>query len=303
MEQYNPGQVKRYIKQLKQREEQYVRYLGELAYQAGEQGKLEEGPLLDAYRALRDIRDQEVRWEEYLRRIQAARKAPAGILCPRCGNPLTPGVAQCAYCGQPVSVAYPGAARVPQAGPQAGPPPYGVPYGATTTPGPAPAASGFPGAAPVPPGAPPVAGSPVSAPAAPPPAAETPGRMEVPYAPPAAGIGAQPGGPGPSRCARCGSELEPDALFCGHCGTRVGPQAGQEVGAGVAPSGKGAGVAAQVAAEGAPHGAAGEEARETGGGEAAVQAPEAPPNCPVCGKTVEEPEARFCPDCGARLRE
>ena len=47
MEQMNPGQVKKYLKQLKQRQEQYLYYMGQLAYKAGEQGKLEDPELLE----------------------------------------------------------------------------------------------------------------------------------------------------------------------------------------------------------------------------------------------------------------
>lgn len=299
MQQYNPAKVKRYIKQLKQREEQYVRYLGELAYQAGEQGKLEGSPLLDAYRALREIREQKIRWEEYLQRLQAAKRAPVGFFCPRCGSPLHPGASHCAYCRQPVSATYAGPAGVPQAGPHGGPVAYGAPYGTAAAPGHTIPAAGVPGAAAAPPGVPPV-----SAPAAPSPAAESPAGTEVETSQPAPGAGIQshPGEPGPTRCARCGGDLEPDALFCGHCGARVEPRAsGEEIG-GATPPEEGSAVAALSAEEGIPHGPIEEEVLEARGGESAVPSPEGPLVCPGCGKAIEEPEARFCPDCGTRLR-
>lgn len=297
MQQLNPGQVKKYLKQLRERKDQYLYYLGELAFQAGETGALEEGPMLEAYRTLKDIMGQITQWEEYLERMRAAKEAAQQPRCPRCGAAVLRGAAFCPSCGTPLSA--PAAPVVPGMAPAA---PGMQPPAA---PGMPPQVAVPPQGGPMPPGAAP--GPYVApAPAAPPP------PSPQPAAPPSAPAGgAVTVG---KTCAVCAAPLDEDALFCGNCGSRVdaGPAtaptadvpAGYEVTAAAqAPAG---GAVAEEAAKpgtteaGAETGPAG-EAVVAGGAEPVSAAP-APAACPGCGATVDDAEALFCPNCGARLR-
>jgi hypothetical protein len=126
MEQMNPGQVKKYLKQLKQRQDQYLYYLGQLAYKAGEQGKLEDPELLEAYSALKNIQSQVAQWETSLEQIKAAKEAAQNPKCPYCGTALPKGAAFCAGCGTSL-VAQPMAAPPSAAPPLAAPAPAPVP--------------------------------------------------------------------------------------------------------------------------------------------------------------------------------
>ena len=114
MEQLNPGQVKKYLKQLKQRQDQYLYYLGQLAYKAGEQEKLDDPEMLEAYRTLKEIQGQIVPWESSLEQLKAAREAAKQPRCPYCGSPVIKGAVFCPSCGQSVAAA-PAAAVSPVA--------------------------------------------------------------------------------------------------------------------------------------------------------------------------------------------
>ena len=82
MEQMNPGQAKKYLKQLKQRQDQYFYYLGQLAYRAGEQGMLEDQKMLEAYQTLQEIQNQITRWESSIEQLKAAKEAAQRPRCP-----------------------------------------------------------------------------------------------------------------------------------------------------------------------------------------------------------------------------
>ncbi len=99
MEQLNPAQIKKSIKQLKQRQEQYLYYLGQLAFQAGEEGKLQDAGMLEAYGTLKDIQAQMAQGEASLEQIRAAKEAAQNPRCPHCGGSLPRGAAFCASCG------------------------------------------------------------------------------------------------------------------------------------------------------------------------------------------------------------
>ncbi len=116
MEQLNPGQAKRNIRQLKQRQEQYLHYLGQLAFQAGEQGVLQDPGMLEAYRVLKDIQAQITHLEAWLQQAKAAREAAQKPRCPQCGSPLQAGAAFCAACG--ANLAAPGPAAAPGGAPR-----------------------------------------------------------------------------------------------------------------------------------------------------------------------------------------
>ncbi|MBC7229231.1 MAG: zinc ribbon domain-containing protein [Actinobacteria bacterium] len=306
MEQYNPGQIKKFLKQLRQREEQYIYYLGQLAFQAGEEGGLSRPEMLEAYRTLKDIKTQTAQWETLLAQLKAAKEVAQRPRCPRCGGEVVKGALYCPSCGgalaapvQPGMPAAPGGTA--PAAPLAPPPP--VPGAAVPVP---------PGAvmpSPVP-GQPAVAGTPaqapVTGPAAPPPAqAATPVVART--------------------CPQCGAPLDEDALFCGNCGIRVTAMAEATAATTPVPG------AAEVTGEGERGPEASEEtgpaAREEGAGEgdaAAEEKPTASPRtgetaeqaassaepsaeetiaCPSCWTAVTDLDARFCPNCGAKVRE
>ncbi|MDD3719108.1 MAG: zinc ribbon domain-containing protein [Actinomycetota bacterium] len=113
MEQLNPGQIRKHIKQLKQREQEYFYYLGQLAFQAGEQGKLDDPGMLEAYRVLKDIQVQIPQWEVSLEQLKAAKQAAQKPSCPQCGEPVVRGAAFCAGCGTSLAAPPPQAAGVP----------------------------------------------------------------------------------------------------------------------------------------------------------------------------------------------
>jgi hypothetical protein len=96
----------------------------------------------------------------------------------------------------------------------------------------------------------------------------------------------------------CGATLDEDALFCGNCGSRV--EAGATAPAGEAAAG-GEGTRAEAAEPGTEERPPG-EAVAAGGTEPVVPAGAAPVTCPGCNTAVEDAEALFCPNCGARLR-
>ncbi|MDY6793780.1 MAG: zinc ribbon domain-containing protein [Actinomycetota bacterium] len=114
MSQLSAGQIKKYLKQLKQRQEQYVYYLGQLAYQAAEQGSLEDPGMMDAYSTLKDVREQIAQWEAQLEQIKAAKAAAQRPSCPQCGSAVVKGAVFCPACGASLALtAMPSAAPVP----------------------------------------------------------------------------------------------------------------------------------------------------------------------------------------------
>jgi hypothetical protein len=243
MEQLNPGQIKKNIKQLKQRQEQYLYYLGQLAYQAGEQGKLEDTGMLDAYQTLKDIQVQMAQGEASLEEIKAVKEAAQKPRCAQCGEPLPKGAVFCAKCGTsqvatpPAAVAMAApAASVPAGRPcsNCGAPldedaifcgNCGARSGGETAAAPAPVEAEAPAAAPSPP-------APEMATASPPqtameaeaPAQETPAQAEAAAAAlPAPAVEE----PAPSledtlACPKCGADVpDKDVIFCSACGTKV----------------------------------------------------------------------------------
>jgi uncharacterized Zn finger protein (UPF0148 family) len=103
MEQMNQGQIKKYLRQLRERRDQYLYYLGQLAYKAGDAGQLQEPEMVEVYNTLKDIEAQVGQCENSLAQIKAAKGAARqGPRCPYCGTPVIKGAVFCAACGQPV---------------------------------------------------------------------------------------------------------------------------------------------------------------------------------------------------------
>jgi|GEM_PF-1090459 len=315
--QAKPAQLKRYIKQLNASFEQYLNYLGRLAFQEYEAGNLPNPPLEETCKALKQIAEQRARAEAELAAAEQARQAARYPRCPFCGQPVPPGSPTCPSCGR-----------------AAAPPPMGMPpYGA-----PAPAVPGPP--------------PPVFTPA--PAAAPTAAPMSAPQQPPPAAQPAPAAVTATSACSGCGAPLEPDAAFCTNCGKPTSGEAGgsppeapaagsaavseektvpaavMEPPAEAAP-GPGTGLeAARCSFCGQPlepdaafctncgkpdaqNAGEGEAARSPGAGPEAtgVDTPAAPEvgagtqgelACPSCGAPAADPEALFCTNCGARLR-
>ncbi len=361
MEQYNPGQIRKFLKQLRQREEQYIYYLGQLAFQAGEEQRLSEPAMLDAYRTLKDIKTQIAQWEASLAQLKASKDAARRPRCPRCGSEVVQGALYCPSCGgaltAPSGVAMTTAPTVETAPAQAAPM---APIAAMPGPGmPGTVPSPVPGAPVAPPHAPGQVPMPPSAPLRQAASGATP--QAVPHAQAAAA--ATPAQIGRS-CPKCGEALDEDALFCGNCGIRVTSDvetpADQPPGAATVPEG-GEATKATLEAEGktgepalggttggatyaaeagmpsasVPEGAAASGAiasREASGtaapapesagpvGEASTQPSQAVAKeesaeqpeeftaeetiaCPSCWAAISDLDARFCPNCGTKVRE
>jgi uncharacterized Zn finger protein (UPF0148 family) len=249
MEQVNPGQIKKNIKQLKQRQEQYLYYLGQLAFRAGEEGKLQDAGMLEAYRTLKDIQVQMAQGEAALEQIKADKEAAKEAAkeaqkprCPRCGEPLAGGAVFCARCGANLSASPPAAAPTGRACVDCGAPldedalfcgncgarsAVGAADAAAPAPAPVPEPAPTPARAPAPP-APPAAAT--AAPPAPqggekaaPPARDAAATAEA-ASPPAPAPAAEEPAPAIEEtvaCPKCGAvSSEAGAPFCSVCGTK-----------------------------------------------------------------------------------
>lgn len=285
MEQVSPGQMKKYLKQLKQREEQYFYYLGQLAYQAGEQGKLADPGMQEAYGVLKDIQAQTAQWETSLQQVKAAREAAQKPRCPNCGA-LVKGAAFCPSCGAPVAAppaaapAAPAPAQPTSTAPLC--PSCGAPLdadavfcgncGANVAAGAAASAAGAPatGAAPAP-------QTPAPEPSAPPAPAETAQAQEEEAMPPLGETLA---------CPNCGTTIsDSDMQYCPECGTSIGYDP------------------AKIEAAAHEHVEAPAGAEEPSEPEGAMPPLEETLACPNCGTPIRESEMLFCPDCGTKVRE
>ena len=251
MAQQSAGQIKKYIKQLKQRQEQYLYYLGQLAYQEGDAGKLENPQMLEAYQTLREIQEQISQWEASLEQIKAAKAEAKQPKCPHCGSAVVKGAVYCPNCGQVVTAP---PAAVPAAAPPAAAPAPAPP--ATAAPAPSPPAAA---AAPEPAGkkcakcgepmdedavfcgncgakvaeeqaapgtAPPPAAEPEPAPSTPSPEPEaeasTPDKPQESESPAPAGEAKAEEDSSGGVCPGCGVDVSDEsALFCPECGTKV----------------------------------------------------------------------------------
>jgi Double zinc ribbon len=206
--QANPAQIKKYLKQLNNSREQYINYLGQLAYQEYREGGLPNPKLQEACSTLDEIAGQVTKWEQDLVAVEQMRQAARNPRCAYCGVPLSRGAPYCASCGQPAT---PMAAAPMQAAPAPAPapaPPAGmacVSCGAALS-----SDATFCT----------FCGKPVTADVAPqqPPAppAPAPAPVEAAVAAPA------PVASGTLACSKCGkSHDDPEALFCTECGNKM----------------------------------------------------------------------------------
>lgn len=192
MEQMNPVQIKKYLKQLKERRDQYLYYLGQLAYKAGEAGKLQDPEMVEGYGTLRDIQVQLAQCENSMEQIKAAREAAkGGARCPYCSSPVMKGAVFCGGCGQSLLQQQPGMVQAPQAAiPHPGAPGFAAATGKAC----------------------PSCGAAVDADTVF--CANCGGRVEVePEA-------VQEAGAGTKACPSCGSACG-DVHFCPECGTKI----------------------------------------------------------------------------------
>lgn len=105
--QMSSGQIRKHLKQLKERQGQYLYYLGQLTYQAVEEGKVSDPGIVEAHRTLKDILTQIAQWEHALQQMKAAREAARMPKCPYCGAALMGGGIFCHACGKPLAAAAP----------------------------------------------------------------------------------------------------------------------------------------------------------------------------------------------------
>lgn len=274
MEQINPGQVKKMLKQLKQRQEQYLYFLGQLAYKAGEQGKLEDPEMIEAYRTLKEVQGQAAQGESTLEQYRAAKEAAQRPRCPYCSATVLRGAVFCANCG--VSLATP-----PQAVPSPAVPPMAAP----------PMTAPTPVAAPTPPSAWPV-----------PPAT----GMVCP------GCGASLDEDA-LFCGNCGARVEAKPAQLAAPAAPPAPPltpsppvpAATVVEAAAAP--KVEEQPASTSPESPAPSIEGEAASQTAEGEKPSEPEEQSSmeatKCPGCGIDISDPDMRFCPDCGSKVGE
>ena len=85
--QANPAQIKKYLKQLNNSREQYINYLGQLAYQEYREGGLPNPKLQEACSTLDEIAGQVTKWEQDLVAVEQMRQAARNPRCAYCGVP------------------------------------------------------------------------------------------------------------------------------------------------------------------------------------------------------------------------
>ncbi len=210
--QANPAQIKKYLKQLTNSREQYINYLGQLAYQEYQEGSLPNPKLQEACSTLDEIAGQVTKWEQDLAAIEQMKQAARNPRCAYCGVPLSKGAPFCASCGKPATPM--AAAPMPAA-------PAPVPAAAMGKPCASCGGSlasdatfctfcGKPVAADAAPQQPAAPAPPAPAPA---PVAE-PAPAPAPVKPAAAS--------GSLTCSTCGKSYDdPDAVFCTDCGNKM----------------------------------------------------------------------------------
>lgn len=252
------GEAKKNLKVLRKRWDEYIYYLGQLAYRALRSGAIKDEEMEAAFRTILEIERLIEYWEGVLSAPPSVSPAGGMARCTGCGSILAPGSSVCKVCG-----AHAGG---------------GLTTGTVASPAEVPSTPSPP--------------SPVS-----------------------------PASPAASTCPSCSTALEPDARFCPRCGSPVsqaagsgavpegtaagtvagphpapeapaGPPSTQEVPGAVAPSTGEVPAAGQPEERGAP-------VMPEGGAEAPTTS--TPVTCPSCGGGIEEPDARFCPRCGAPL--
>ncbi|MFW6113995.1 MAG: zinc-ribbon domain-containing protein [Actinomycetota bacterium] len=275
MAQLSSGQIKKYLKQLRQRQEQYVYFLGQLAFQAAEQGKLEDPGVLDAYNTLKEIQEQIAQWESQLEQMKAEKTAARQPKCPYCGAAIFKGALYCPSCG--ASLAPQQAATAPAAAAPPGTAAY------TTAAGEAAVGRRCPNC-----GAPldeeavfcGNCGARVAE------ETGTGGDTGQPPFPPAAepsqATAAMEERPTPPQADAAQEKLEAAEEGAGEEGEGQPPTA-----AGAVPQAGGQKESAEEGSQGAGEDKAREDVLR----------------CPSCGTEISDREARFCPECGTKVRE
>ena len=103
--QANPAQIKKYLKQLNSSREQYINYLGQLAYQEYKDGNLPNPVMQEACSTLDEIAGQVVKWEQDLVTLEQMKQAAKNPRCAYCGAALAKNAPFCSTCGRPATVA------------------------------------------------------------------------------------------------------------------------------------------------------------------------------------------------------
>ena len=247
------GEARKNLRLLRKRWDEYIYYLGQLAYKALQAGNIDDEEMRAAYETLVEIERLMGYWEGVLAAPPTVSPAPAGVVrCPGCGTILPPGALHCSVCG----------ARTGGEGVAGSPPPREVsppvPPAAMPAPTPVTAVMNCPRCSTVlEPDARfcPRCGNPVSTGTvtSEPPGLTAPEPEPEPRSQPASGVETQTVSPGDTvaegragegsgtipatqaggattlpasgalKCPSCGSEVEePGARFCPHCGTGLG---------------------------------------------------------------------------------
>lgn len=101
------GQVKKQLKLLAKSRDQYIMYIGQLAFEDYRNEKLTSQSLREPCATLQDIYDQMGLWEEQLGVLQSIRNARVGQICPYCRAPVLAGAVFCNSCGKSIAQAAP----------------------------------------------------------------------------------------------------------------------------------------------------------------------------------------------------
>jgi DNA-directed RNA polymerase subunit RPC12/RpoP len=104
--------VKKQLKSLYRSRDQYMMYIGQLAFEEYRSKQLPNEALQEPCSTLEEVYEQVGLWEEQLNVLQGMKNARVGQICPYCRAPVLTGAAFCNSCGKTIAPA------APAAGPQ-----------------------------------------------------------------------------------------------------------------------------------------------------------------------------------------
>lgn len=106
------GAVKKQLKMLYKSRDQYMLYIGQLAFEEYKNQQLPNEALQEPCATLEEVYEQVGLWEEQLNVLQNMKSAKVGQICPYCRAPVLTGATFCNSCGKTIAPA------APAAGPQ-----------------------------------------------------------------------------------------------------------------------------------------------------------------------------------------
>lgn len=103
------GQVKKQLKMLYKSRDQYMMYIGQLAFEEYKNKLLPNEALQEPCATLEEVYEQVGLWEEQLSVLQNMKSARVGQICPYCRAPVLTGATFCNSCGKTIAPAAPAA--------------------------------------------------------------------------------------------------------------------------------------------------------------------------------------------------